>query len=457
MIEKTNLNQSQDFQKYLSSIHLFKWILIFDDLSTSSTQIYNFNFLKGESLENKSNSLDYDYVHEDWTSNLYGTSLNVCYFDEEPFSYFQNGSIIGYEGKLIKFFTKEMNAKFNIVHANRLESIDLIKSGRAVMSINQHFLYAKNGLNNGLTSLDSYEMKKICVIVLKTELSYTKPTGPTTFIFLGVLFLIGVIWYLVFIKTDNPRSVCDIFLFLCQISVVHSIHSKFRNRFEKFIVVSVSFLTIIVTTVLQTNMMGNSYFKNLNPFMKIISELNQSELEIHVTPQNFEILKIIYSKDLNFLNKFIPTEFSIVDVIKTSKYDAIASDQTGFFNFASAGSTYYLIDECLTYSPASFILADYFGFKETMNNQLHKITENGLNKFWLRNYKNQKVINDLNNRERKKLPFYRTEFMIVRDFFTCYMYLIVINLIVFAIEMWVGRKKIKKINFKKFKRNVYTV
>lgn len=450
------MSQLQDYQKYFSSIHLFKWILIFDDLSSNSTQILNLNFLKNEFSENKSNSLDYDYAHEDWTRNLYGNSLNISYFDDKPVSYFQNGKIIGYEENLINLFAERMNAQLNIVYGKRSDSLNLIKNGEAVMSINRHILYAKNGLIDGLTSLDSYEMEKICVMVLKT-LSHNKPSGPIMFVFFGVLGLIGVIWYFLFFKTNDRRSAVDIFLFLCQMSIVHSIHEKFRNRFEKYIVVSVSFLTLIVTTVLQNNMMAKNYFRrDYDPFMKTVLELNQSDLEVHVTPQNYEILKIVFSQDLIFLNKFISTEFSIFDVIKTSKYDAIASDHTNSFNFASIGSRYYQINECLTYSPAALILADYFGFKETMNNQLHKITENGLNIFWLRNYKNQKIINDLNTMEREKLPFYQTEFMIVRDFFACYLYLILCNLIVFSIEMCVGSKKCKK-KILKYKRTVYTV
>lgn len=344
--------------------------------------------------------LDTGNISKDDTIDAYGYELNILHYEDKPQSYIMDGKMYGVNGYMKDIICEKLNATC-ILHTRELKAfrdLTTFYSGHFDIQLNLHAYYRKPMLHNQrVTLLYPTEIKSVCAIIGRNTLSNIDTDSlirmNTALKYLCVtLVFIGILWYFLLRKTDNPIKIIEVFFNMLQILLLIPIWRKVNLKIEKFMVFLLFLSNIIIFESFKTSYVAQwikpSQCKNE---INSISKLNSSNLTIFAFPTAYDWLNETYSEDTIFMNRFVrggDNPYSYVHLDKSTNLgfllrgNEVKSFIKGFLNeYFYAKITFDLID-CMAYSPASYPIAHFFPFKEEVNRYLMYIREAGLEKSW---------------------------------------------------------------------------
>lgn len=386
------------FRESFYKFHRFNWIFIFDDLS-NKTQIFQINLIKPNSIKNKTTTIGYNYVFKDWTKNLHGYHMNITYFADRTKSHwnYTSNKIRGIEGAFLYTLCKQINASCFMVNnpATYLKSnlvYDFFKNHSATINFNIQPTMNEYLTERGIVYLYPRRYDSLCVWVPKLKFNPNLILDPFTrnfaFFLLGFTIFSGILWYRLMLKTPTPRQLLAIYFTLIQFGMLQSSKIKFKNRFERILLVAFGFMSLIVVTCYQKLLSVLLIVPAFEPVLNTISELNASNLVIISETQSFmDFLEQAYKND-SFLERITVSDSDINDwkqftYPNTATFDFKSNTERNlelFENFSNI--SLHIMDECLYSAPESYPVQGYFGFRKRFNFMITAITESGIEQRW---------------------------------------------------------------------------
>lgn len=373
------------FQEFLN-YNLFHFILIIDG------RLYQINLFK-LTIEDLTENTNYPDILKSWKKNLYGHQLKILYYNDPPMSYLKDNKIIGKDGYILDIICNKLNATCLITNKNNSKYKRKSEWIKYDIQFNLQSLYRPKYESDNIKMLYPSELDNICVLIAEDIKPYKFDIFSSKLIkciyLVSVAFAI-VVWYLFLKLRRIPITILDMILNCLRIVSVQPIAGKLKFGLEKFIVVLLSLATMIVYECylkhFTSQLIIPSYTSNINT----VSELNSSNFKIYVTLNTFDLLNNTYFTDQYFLKKFTSSNYLPENRLHSGR----KSDIEGFAMYKSVAklflknkiqknkNSFYLMKECLVYSPSSYSVENNMAFTNEMDNIIMLLREAGLQHFW---------------------------------------------------------------------------
>lgn len=385
------------FRESFYKFHRFYWIFIFDD-NLNKTQIFQINFIKPNSIMNKTTTIGYNYVFKDWTKNLHRYQMNITYFADKTKSHwnYTSNKIRGIEGAFLYTLCGKLNATCVMVNkpSTYLSSnlvYDFFKNHSAIINFNIQPVINKYLNERGIIYLYARRYDSLCVWVPKLKFNPNLILDPFSknfvYFFLALTTFLGILWYRLMLKTDTPRQLFAIYFTLTQFMMLQSSKIKFKNRFERILFIALGFTSLIIVTCYQKLLSVLLIVPAFQPVINTISELNASNLVIISETQSFiDFLEQAYKND-SFIKRITvsdsDSDWKQFTYPNTATFDFKSNTERNlelFENFSNI--SLHIMDECLYSAPESYPVQDYFAFRNRFNFMITAITESGIEQRW---------------------------------------------------------------------------